>query len=66
MIRPGAGVVDFGFGFKNEKPMGDLDTAADYLKDLGFYTPTPGGTGPILTAVVLENFYKLTQQYKKV
>lgn len=66
MVRPGAGVIDFGFGFRDGKPMGDLDTAADYLQDLSFYTPTPGGTGPILTAVVLENFFKLTRSYKKV
>jgi len=25
------------------------------------YTPTPGGTGPILVAKIMENFYKLTE-----
>jgi len=27
---------------------------------LAFYTPTPGGTGPILVAEIFKNFYKLT------
>jgi methylenetetrahydrofolate dehydrogenase (NADP+) / methenyltetrahydrofolate cyclohydrolase len=28
----------------------------------GFYTPTPGGTGPILVAKLFENFYKLNSE----
>jgi 5,10-methylene-tetrahydrofolate dehydrogenase/methenyl tetrahydrofolate cyclohydrolase len=31
---------------------------ADKLK-IDWYTPTPGGTGPILVAKLFENFYKL-------
>ena len=31
---------------------------ADKVK-INFYTPTPGGTGPILVAKLFENFYKL-------
>ena len=59
MLKENAGVIDFGYG-KNEegKTSGDLDLTSveDYLY---FYTITPGGTGPILVAKLLENFYKL-------
>ncbi len=61
MVRPGAGVIDFGFSLKDDKPMGDLDTSSPYISDLAFYTPTPGGTGPVLTACLFENYYKLTK-----
>ena len=45
---------------------GDLDTSSDihtsYLAAHGItYTPTPGGTGPILVAQLFENFYTLNQ-----
>ena len=59
MLKKDGGVIDFGYG-KNEqgKISGDLDldSVEEYLY---FYTPTPGGTGPILVSKLLENFYKL-------
>lgn len=59
MLKSGAGVIDFGYGKNKEgKTEGDLDLGSD-LGHLSFYTPTPGGTGPILVAKILENFYKL-------
>ncbi len=61
-LKAGAGVIDFGFGMKDGKINGDLDTAAAGLDKLSFYTPTPGGTGPILVAEIFKNFYKLTKQ----
>jgi methylenetetrahydrofolate dehydrogenase (NADP+)/methenyltetrahydrofolate cyclohydrolase len=59
MFKNGAGVIDFGYA-KNAagKISGDLDLNSK-LDHLNFYTPTPGGTGPILVAKILENFYKL-------
>ncbi len=52
-LKEGAGVIDFGF-----PP--DLDTTnEEHLQKLTFYTPTPGGTGPILVAKLFENFYRL-------
>ncbi len=63
MLKDGAGVVDFGYGRNEEgKLIGDF--AADELTDrdrerLGFYTPTPGGTGPVLVAELFRNFFKL-------
>ncbi len=57
-LKEGAGIIDFGFPpdldiLKIDPPAGGLNSK------LGFYTPTPGGTGPILVAKLFENFYKL-------
>jgi methylenetetrahydrofolate dehydrogenase (NADP+)/methenyltetrahydrofolate cyclohydrolase len=59
MLKPGAGVIDFGYGDKK----GDFDMSD---ANVSFYTPTPGGTGPILVASVFENFYTLAEKRKKV
>lgn len=65
MLKEGAGVIDFGYGLNSEeKPSGDFDTNSlvnQFSNYLSFYTPTPGGTGPILVAKLLENFYKLNR-----
>ncbi len=58
MLKTGAGVIDFGYSIQNGKISGDLDSSGD-LSKLSFYTPTPGGTGPILVAKLFENFYGL-------
>jgi methylenetetrahydrofolate dehydrogenase (NADP+)/methenyltetrahydrofolate cyclohydrolase len=62
MLKAGAGIIDFGY----ENGNGDFD--ADHLaKDdagIAFYTPTPGGTGPILVAKLFENFYFLNKSEK--
>lgn len=59
ILKEGAGVIDFGYSKNIDgKISGDLDTNSN-LSHLNFYTPTPGGTGPILVAKLLENFYKL-------
>lgn len=57
----GAGVIDFGYGENDGGLAGDLD-ASSSLSSLSFYTPTPGGTGPILVAQLFKNFYKLTEE----
>jgi len=68
MLKDGAGVIDFGYSTRTDadltrtnadKLVGDLDTSLPSLSSLSFYTPTPGGTGPILVAKLFENFYKL-------
>lgn len=56
-LKNSAAVIDFGFDMKDGKISGDL--ATENLESLSFYTPTPGGTGPILVAKLFENFYKL-------
>ncbi len=57
MLKNGASVIDFGYGTKDGKLMGDLDPAA--APSLSFWTPTPGGTGPVLVAELFQNFYAL-------
>lgn len=63
MLKSGAGVIDFGYS-TNEAGKLAGDFAASQLTDhapLAFYTPVPGGTGPILISKLLENFYTLTE-----
>lgn len=65
MLKSGAGVIDFGYGMdENGKISGDFDSGqlAICNLQLSFYTPTPGGTGPILVSKLMENFYKLNSQ----
>jgi len=63
MLKDGATVIDFGYDFKDGKIFGDFDTKANEAnkRKTISYTPTPGGTGPILVAKLFENFYKLTE-----
>ena len=60
MLKENALVIDFGYGQNDGKPSGDFsaDTKYEILNTI-YYTPTPGGTGPILVAKLFENFYKL-------
>ena len=61
MIGHGTMVLDFGYAFDEEgKAHGDF--AADELHAEGAYTPTPGGTGPVLIAKLMENFYILNRE----
>jgi len=62
MLKKGAGVIDFGYGTLEGKYSGDFDTRQSADSDpSAFYTPTPGGTGPILVAKLFENFYELNK-----
>jgi methylenetetrahydrofolate dehydrogenase (NADP+)/methenyltetrahydrofolate cyclohydrolase len=63
MLKDGAGVIDFGYGTLDGKYSGDLDTRhiSDCASQISFYTPTPGGTGPLLVAKLFENFYELNK-----
>ena len=53
-LKAGASVIDFGF-----PPDFNAEGLALGDSRLAFYTPTPGGTGPILVAKLFENFYTL-------
>ncbi|MEK7507666.1 MAG: bifunctional 5,10-methylenetetrahydrofolate dehydrogenase/5,10-methenyltetrahydrofolate cyclohydrolase [Patescibacteria group bacterium] len=60
-LKNGALVIDFGWNKLDGKIVGDFNQRFE-IKDLRFemtYTPTPGGTGPILVAKLFENFYTL-------
>ncbi|OGY58491.1 MAG: hypothetical protein A3H06_02205 [Candidatus Colwellbacteria bacterium RIFCSPLOWO2_12_FULL_44_13] len=58
-LKEGAGVIDFGYSFLGGKIKGDLEVDDPALSKLSFYTPTPGGTGPILVTQLFRNFYLL-------
>lgn len=69
MLKDGAGVIDFGYGTQQAtsdkgqatRVSGDFDASNvnGQLSKVLFYTPTPGGTGPVLVACLLKNFYVL-------
>lgn len=53
-------LIDFGYKIESGKIYGDIDF--DKLKNKAFLiTPTPNGTGPILTAMVFKNFLNLAK-----
>jgi len=59
-LKQGAMVIDFGYGRDEEDQLtGDVDSKSA-LKVAGFFTPTPGGTGPIVVAMLFSNFYNLS------
>ncbi|MDP3880861.1 MAG: bifunctional 5,10-methylenetetrahydrofolate dehydrogenase/5,10-methenyltetrahydrofolate cyclohydrolase [bacterium] len=59
-IKRGAVVVDFGYGKKNGVLMGDIDFKSA-SKKTDKITPVPGGTGPIVVAILLQNFFTLNE-----
>jgi methylenetetrahydrofolate dehydrogenase (NADP+)/methenyltetrahydrofolate cyclohydrolase len=63
-IRPDALVIDFGYGKDSEgKLKGDFaPSLTQNPANAGSYTPTPGGTGPILVARLLLNFCELVSK----
>ncbi len=76
MLKEEAGIIDFGYSFdENGKIRGDFDfnslvasgrprrTSPKAGYPLNFYTPVPGGAGPILVAKLFENFYKLLKVF---
>lgn len=56
-LKDGAGIIDFGF-----PPDIKQEGLGLRVRGLGFYTPTPGGTGPILVAKLFENVYALNNE----
>lgn len=59
LLKENALVIDFGYGEKEGKLLGDFNPYGAEEKGIS-YTPTPGGTGPTLVAALFENFYRLT------
>lgn len=51
-------VIDFGYDEHGGKMVGDFDPGKTSNPHV-IYTPTPGGTGPILVTKLYENFYAL-------
>lgn len=55
MLKEKVIVIDFGYSMVHGKICGDFNPGGSEI----LYTPTPGGTGPILVAELFENFYTL-------
>ena len=66
MLKENTLVIDFGYGMKDGKICGDFNplqsTTNNTQQTTIFYTPTPGGTGPILVAKLFENFFFLIEK----
>jgi len=57
-LKKGAGVIDVGISREGKKVKGDFEPGK--IKDrLNFYTPVPGGVGPITVAILLRNTLEL-------
>ncbi len=63
MLKEDAIVIDFGYGIseKTNKMTGDFEVFKEDNKNIA-YTPTPGGTGPVLIASLFKNFFKLNEE----
>ena len=69
MLKDNAIVIDFGYGKRQmadskKQVVGDFNPLSSVIsrKLSVSYTPTPGGTGPILVASLLRNFYILNSK----
>lgn len=58
IVQDGAIVMDFGYGKINNKISGDVDFES-VSKKASLITPVPGGVGPLVCAVALQNILKL-------
>lgn len=59
-VKENSLIIDFGYFIgENGKISGDFNPIIHNSQFIIHYTPTPGGTGPILVAKIFENFYKL-------
>lgn len=61
LLKEGAWVIDFGYGIKDGSIEGDIDMKKKY-EHLGYLTPTPGGTGPLLVSALFENLYVMQKK----
>lgn len=59
MVKPGATVVDVGITRVDNKLLGDVDPAVSQVA--AFFTPTPGGVGPMTRAMLLSNLLELAK-----
>lgn len=61
-LRENTLVIDFGYDVKNGGICGDFNGLKNGNSKFKIdYTPTPGGTGPILVAQIFVNFYALNK-----
>ncbi len=56
MVKEGVIIIDNGNNYEGKNVYGDVDPSA--LEKSSAYTPVPGGTGPMLIAMLLRNTVK--------
>jgi len=63
LVKKDAILIDFGYGIDSKGVCrGDIDVASLEKEGfLGWYTPTPGGTGPLVVAALFSNFYRCNE-----
>ncbi len=54
-------LIDVGINYDNGKIYGDIDP--ECYEKASFYTPVPGGVGPVTVATLFENLIKLNEKY---
>ncbi len=55
-------IVDIGYGYKDGKPVGDVQL--DQIRDkVAAYTPIPGGVGPLTVASLFDNIFVLHKHF---
>lgn len=59
-VKEGVAAIDFGYDIQEGKIYGDI--SQEVAEQSVLFTPTPGGTGPILVAMLFRNLLKLTQK----
>lgn len=55
-IKPGSFLIDVGISKMDKKIFGDIDP--ECYEVAGYYTPVPGGVGPMTVAMLMNNFVK--------
>lgn len=60
MLKDGAGIIDVGISREGKKIKGDFDSGKIENK-ISFFTPVPGGVGPITVALLLKNTLELAK-----
>ncbi len=54
-VKPGAVVLDAGYNWSDELEREQGDVHPDVEKVAGWFTPVPGGVGPVTTQMLIEN-----------
>lgn len=60
MVKPGAAVIDVGMNRVDGKLCGDVDRAVAEIA--GYFTPVPGGVGPMTITMLMKNTLKAARR----
>jgi len=64
-IKPGAVVLDAGYNWSDEEGRELGDVHPDVAEVAGWFTPVPGGVGPVTTQMLVENTLRAAQNSRK-